>query len=373
MATYEYSRSIGMQFHITELCNLFCVHCYKGESKKESSLKKKIKICDNYFQAVKKLNAKFSLGLCGGEPFMSNHFWDILDYVSSNYDLKEKNLVVIGSNGTLITKNTVKRLSKYGALDSVQVSLDGAKTNTHDMLRGKGSYARALKGIQNLANEHIPFSIHYVVHKLNYREAFLIPQVAKKLGAHGLTVSRLVPIGHGRQLLKYMLSSHELKTLLEALHKKEIILSVERFEEKTKMRILVNRCDWLPISTDIARIPAQFEQNRPHCLIGHFSTTIMADGTVYPCSRLRIPIGNILEQDFLDIWNHELLNKFRSRKIYIKGKCNYCQFCVDPQYNHLCGGGAACISYAFYNDPFKSDPQCWHQPQRRLYTCPENI
>jgi MoaA/NifB/PqqE/SkfB family radical SAM enzyme len=99
--------------------------------------------------------------ISGGEPLIHSRFWELMDILPS-YELS----VVILSNGTLINKTTARKLSSY--IHEVQISIDGIQS--HDLLRGKGSYARSKKGISNLNESGIPVSIATMVHKFNRDE-----------------------------------------------------------------------------------------------------------------------------------------------------------------------------------------------------------
>jgi len=99
--------------------------------------------------------------ISGGEPLIHSRFWELMEILPS-YELR----VVVLSNGTIIDKITARKLSRY--VHEVQVSIDGIRS--HDLLRGKGSYARSMKGISNLNESGIPVSIATMVHKFNTRE-----------------------------------------------------------------------------------------------------------------------------------------------------------------------------------------------------------
>ncbi|MHA1784756.1 MAG: SPASM domain-containing protein, partial [Candidatus Helarchaeota archaeon] len=75
------------------------------------------------------------------------------------------------------------------------------------------------------------------------------------------------------------------------------------------------------------------------------------DGTLFPCSFLRIDLGNILTDGLKNIWeNHPMVLKFRNRYIE-EGKCKECK------YHEICGG---CRARAFNEtgNPFGSIQSC---------------
>ncbi len=142
--------------NITNKCNLACRHCYysKGEKHIKPHLFEK---AVSQFEEMGGLK----LMLSGGEPLLHPEFWNLMEILPS----RELRVVVL-SNGTLINKKAARRLAS--CVDEVQVSIDGI--SSHDMLRGKGSYRKAMRGISNLKSFDVPVSIATMVHKYNARE-----------------------------------------------------------------------------------------------------------------------------------------------------------------------------------------------------------
>ena len=88
------------------------------------------------------------------------------------------------------------------------------------------------------------------------------------------------------------------------------------------------------------------------CPVGFTSLTILHDGTVLPCRRLEIPIGNILKEGLFKIWyDSDVLWRIRD-KSNLQGKCDNCSN-VDR-----CGGCRA-IAYETTGDYMGEDIQCW--------------
>jgi radical SAM protein with 4Fe4S-binding SPASM domain len=93
------------------------------------------------------------------------------------------------------------------------------------------------------------------------------------------------------------------------------------------------------------------------CAAGISGLTIMPDGTVVPCRRLPLPLGNIRTDSLREIWvESAILNQLRDRSRY-KGKCGACRRWA------LCRGCRA-IAYAAslgrrQEDLLADDPQCF--------------
>ena len=76
------------------------------------------------------------------------------------------------------------------------------------------------------------------------------------------------------------------------------------------------------------------------CAAGVSGLTILPDGTLVPCRRLYIPIGNIRKDSFREVWStSEVLEAIRDRSRY-KGKCGSCRRWADCR-------GCRAIAYAF--------------------------
>ena len=156
--------------NITNICNLACKHCYlQNPGKLEIDI-------DIFEKAVLQFEEMGGLKLMisGGEPLIHSRFWELMDILPS-YELR----VVLLSNGTLIDKTTARKLSRY--VHEVQISIDGIRS--HDLLRGKGSYNRSMRGISNLCGSGIPVSIATMVHKFNTDEFEEMDKLFSKMGA----------------------------------------------------------------------------------------------------------------------------------------------------------------------------------------------
>ena len=93
---------------------------------------------------------------------------------------------------------------------------------------------------------------------------------------------------------------------------------------------------------------------RPHqCTAGDTSITVMPNGDLYPCRRMPILVGNLLEIPLVVLYyKSRLFCELRDQNIVSKG----CEKCFYTKY---CRGGLKCLSYAITGDPFIADPGCW--------------
>ncbi len=145
-----------LEFQITDRCNLRCRHCYIGDGFHQDLSTKRIFKVLNEFEEIQGLR----LLLSGGEPLLHPHFWEINE-VLREYPFRS----VLLSNGTLITKETSKKLHVH----EVQISLDGMKEG-HESIRGDGTFEKTLLAIDHLQEASIRVSIATMIHRGNIKE-----------------------------------------------------------------------------------------------------------------------------------------------------------------------------------------------------------
>jgi radical SAM protein with 4Fe4S-binding SPASM domain len=158
-----------LELHLTHQCNLRCRHCYLGGSQPaELSLADALNITRQF-----SANGGLRLLISGGEPML---YEEIQAYLEESAVLTVRR--VLFTNGTLINKNNIVWLN----VDEIQFSLDGWQ-NGHERLRGKGTFARTLHGIETAVTAGIPVSISSMVHRGNLDEFDRMKAFMGEIGA----------------------------------------------------------------------------------------------------------------------------------------------------------------------------------------------
>ena len=347
-----------LQFAITSKCNLRCKHCYDDtEEHVHMPFDQCTGVLDKFFNFCRQWNRFPMVWITGGEPTVHPDFWAILDYIKDSQDNPTDCYVAILSNGINVDSAFVQDLEEHPLPVYVQISVDGLK-EAHESIRGKGTFEKAIKALTLLGDTSIQTHMHFVVHKDNYEDGFNMTDLARDLHVDVLTVTRLVPWGRGKELEEKMLTPQQVYTLYRKLS--DDFDTIAAHTDPPRPYIARDRCDWPLIYDD----PSQTEsitKNGHSCGAARSYINIMENGDVYPCRRMPIKVGNILEEDFNTIWQHPLMWKLRQKHKFMKGKCRDCYFCVAAP--DVCSGGASCIAYACYDDPFQPDPQCRINPE----------
>lgn len=333
------------QWHITKTCNCRCEHCYQFDYSNNNELDFKqlvktfleIKKFIKYFYQNQLKKDKYipTISLTGGEPFLRNDFLDLLKILSSNKDFF--NFAIL-TNGTLITKEIATIIKKYG-ISFVQISIDGDE-QTHDKIRGIGTFKKAIQGIKYLRDENINVSISFTANKLNFKSFPLVVKLGKDLGVNNVWTDRIIPINDNKQLIN--LSKEETKEYVNIINKERENNANENFTVS----------NYRPLQ----RIGTLYEKDLYSCHAGFNNFTILENGDIYPCRRMPVKLGNILSDSLIDIYiNNDYMKKLRFEYEIPPEDCKNCKIFEN------CHGGSKCLSYAVYQNSNIKDPGCWLQ------------
>ena len=279
-----------------------------------------------------------SIHFTGGEPFLYEGLWDLVAYAR-----KKRYGVALMSNGCLITKDDAKKASTLGIFD-IQISLEGPP-DLHDSIRGRGSFMAATKGVEALVKSGNRVSANVTLSRLNVDQIEETIETARTMGFYGIGFSRMVPCGRGKELRDQLLIPQELKRA----YQKILGLNTPSFE--------VASGDPLVGTLLEPKIPSGCNLSLAGCSAGFSGITITSDGSVMPCRRIGLVVGNVKRKSLRSIWaSSRLLWQLRERKSY-HGRCGQCALWPS------CRG---CRAVAYANSAnqgkpnlFADDPQCW--------------
>lgn len=157
-----------LELQITARCNLRCRHCYLGPAKAQDLNLEQIMAIIQEFEQMQGLRLLIS----GGEPLLHPDFWSINDSLRG-FGLRS----ILLSNGSLIDNIAAKRLKVH----EVQISLDGIG-DSHNYLRGKGSYDKAIKAIRELRSLGKDVSVATIVHAQNLGDFPKLKTLVEEMG-----------------------------------------------------------------------------------------------------------------------------------------------------------------------------------------------
>ncbi|WP_302983811.1 radical SAM/SPASM domain-containing protein [Bilophila wadsworthia] len=319
-------------------CNLRCSHCYQGGYLyEELPWEKLIIIADQITAVLRKWNMLGRISLTGGEPFLSSHLFSLLDYFEKSLEIKQVDIL---TNGTCITQNHMEILKNFRKLHQIQISIDGPIAEVHDAVRGSGTFGKVKETIRRLRENQFDVSLMFTLMRKNMDYAIQLIDFAEECGVNAVTVERVTPCGHSS--LTDMLTAEEVETIYEGITKRA---------NGVRPSLTVRRLRPLWINTAHLNTTANSKIGG-FCPVGFTSLAILWDGTVLPCRRLGIPIGNVLTDGLFKIWyDSDVLWNIRNKE-NLKGKCHGC-------HNIERCGGCRAIAYETSGDYMGEDIQCW--------------
>jgi radical SAM protein with 4Fe4S-binding SPASM domain len=181
---------------------------------------------------------------------------------------------------------------------------------------------------------------------MNYQELEPLLGLAEELGASSVGFSRLVPCGRGKGLLGQALTPEHLSQLSRQVEERSGGGGVA----------LVSRDPLIGVVNAGGAEIMESDFPVSGCSAGIFGVTVTADGTIMPCRRMDLAIGNIRTDDFRALWvESPILVALRDRRAYT-GNCKTCRYWA------VCRGCRAIALAASRagggEDYLAADPQC---------------
>ncbi len=180
---------ICLTWELTYACNLACVHCLSSSGKRDPR-ELSTQQCKDIIDELERMQV-FYVNIGGGEPTVRPDFWELVDYATEHHVG-----VKFSTNGVRITAEVAAKLAASDYVD-VQISLDGATAEVNDAVRGPGSFAMAIRALENLAEAGFnDAKISVVVTRHNVDQLDEFAALAAHYGAT-LRITRLRPSGRG--------------------------------------------------------------------------------------------------------------------------------------------------------------------------------
>lgn len=174
-----------MVVELTNRCNLACGHCFEERHADTGDLPDDI-IAKVFRDARSCGIAHFSF--TGGEPTLHRRFGAIVgELCRAGYSFS------FVSNGSTFQFIYPLLEEHRGSFHGVTFSLDGAREQTHDHLRGKGSYRQVMRAASICVARRLPFTINMVLTARNRLEIEEMVELAAQLGSGGVRFGHLMP------------------------------------------------------------------------------------------------------------------------------------------------------------------------------------
>ena len=318
----------------TNRCNLRCEHCYQdaGEARSEElSTEEARALIDGIARAGFKV-----MIFSGGEPLMRPDIFDLVAYAAGK-GLRP----VFGTNGTLLTPDTVSRLKRSGAT-AMGISLDSLDPEKHNRFRGlPDAFALTRQGMENCRQAGLPFQVHTTVMDWNQAEIPEIIDFAVEAGAMAVYLFFLVPVGRALSIEREAVDRDTYEQLLRRIMGKQPTTPIPIKPTCAPQFTRVAKQLGVPLDRRFSR----------GCLAGLTYCIVSPVGKVRPCAYMTEEAGDIRQAPFDEIWRESpLFARLRTRAY--GGSCGGCV------YRDICGGCRARAGYYHEGDFMAEDSQC---------------
>jgi MoaA/NifB/PqqE/SkfB family radical SAM enzyme len=347
---FRFEAPLVIVWNYTNLCNLRCRYCYQSAGRPapdELSFGEKIDLVNKMVDA----HVGF-VAFSGGEPVMEPRFFDVLTYASRFLHTS------IASNGTLLAnREYVDRIADGGARN-VFVSLDGATAPSHDFIRGKGSFARTIQGIEHLvANPHVSCGINMVVTRRNLHQVPRVLELARSLGVNSFSHYNFIPTGRGSEDVAFDLTAAEREELVNLLydwHSRRhetglnIVSTSPTFARLIYQRSGGKKAGVFHYTADSGNDISGIIEYAGGCGAGRVYAAVQPNGLVSPCVFMPdVIIGDLRKDGLKRIWQESET---------CRRMCDRAGFTFDCVYKMVCGG---CRARAHaYGNLVGPDPGC---------------
>ena len=343
----------SVDISITGNCNLHCQYCfYADEMKSRPDLPGEKWL--SFFDELGRLAVR-DVCLSGGEIFVRPDLWDLIDGV-----IKNRMRYSVLTNGTLITEKTLlyfEEGKRKKRLSSIQVSIDGSCPEVHDKSRGKGSFAKAVRGLRLLKEAGFPATSRVTVNRFNVDDLDNIARLLlDDIGLSSFGTNDAIPMGAG-------CNNQESITLLPEQQLKAM-KSLARLAESYNGRVQAAAgplAKWRSYQ-EMEHARATGEKSTrwqmgylTACGCTFSKLAVHHDGIITPCNMLAgLEMGRINIDSFKEIWKkHPTLNALKDRREIPMSRVPGCEECEWAPY---CNGSCPGLAYEITGDFNRANP-----------------
>ncbi len=349
------SRRPIVVWNCTRKCNLACMHCYSNSANKDYEGELTTPEAKKMILDLEEFNVPVLL-FSGGEPFLRQDLFELNDFAHKHHIR-----TVISTNGTMITKDTARRI-KDNNFDYIGVSLDGINER-NDKFRGKaGAFALALSGIRNLVEVKQKVGLRFTITRHNYPDIKDIFRLAEDEEIDRVCFYHLVYSGRGAQMTEDDLSRQQMRECVDSicswavsLHRRGMnkeVLTVDNHADAIYLYLRTKEKD-----PDKANKILELLRYNKGNASGIAISNVDNQGNVHADQFWQShTFGNVKVRKFGSIWmdtSDPVMAGLKDRAKLIKGRCSRCRFL------ELCNANFRARAEAVYGDIWQEDPACY--------------
>ena len=299
-----------MDLAVTYRCNNDCPHCYNARSRSypELSTQQWKSIIDKLWQ----INIPHLI-FTGGEPTLRDDLVELIKYA----ELKGQ-ITGLNTNGRRLSDNKFLEALVDAGLDHVQITVESHDPAIHDqMVNHKGAWKQTIAGLKNALGSPLFVMTNTTMLRNNRASLEETLDFLGQVGVPTVGLNALIYAGRGKDV-GTGLSEEELTPLLDLARTTTL-----RQSQKLIWYTPTQYCYFNPLVMDLGI---------KGCTAALYNMCVEPDGSVIPCQSYYQQLGNILNDPWKSIWEHDLALHLRERK-YVPKECRTCSLLEE------CGAG----------------------------------
>jgi pyrroloquinoline quinone biosynthesis protein E len=322
---------MALDVYLTNACNLRCKFCFNLDREDAPRIP-----LDDIRLILKTAYERHNryVSITGGEPFLYKQIFDVLDYA---HDLGY--WITILSHGGLLDAARIARLKQYWRV-RVRISLDGPDRESHDLLRGAGTFDNTLSKISMLIENGLNVGVGVTVSENNLER---VEDILRLCLDRGIAFVRCVPVARVRKGT----AAHVTAALHEQLLQKLIGFAIAH---KASLDLPPAQASNPAASTAIDVLTTR------RCMAGKHFFGITPDKKILPCALIAehadVPKVYFQNADSFDELGRQMDALFAGMKDHLSGVCATCEF------RDVCYGGCVAEKISFERGLTDEQPVC---------------
>lgn len=322
-----YPDNFTLQWHVTNVCDLHCKHCYDRSEQSPLTCAQGKSILSDLKRFCCERYVGGHVCFTGGNPLLYPHFFEL-------YAAAREHGFSTSILGNPTTIENLQRIVDIQKPTFFQVSLEGLEGH-NDFIRGKGFFKRVFTFLDLLHKLEVRATVMLTLTKDNIDQILPLADLLRG-HADNLAFNRLASVGEGANLL--LPSKRTYADFLKA------------YVEASKVNPILGYKDNL-INIVLDRQGQNLFRGctRYGCGAAFNFIAVLPNGDAHACRKFPSPIGNLVTQNIAEIYDSPAAISYR-RGI---AACDGCRLRL------VCGGCFAVLHGLGKNISKDRDPYCF--------------